>query len=283
MSYKPTEPVLCCIPARFHSTRLPGKCLKLVGTKTVIEHVWDKVKQCKLIDEAIVLTDCQQVVDAVNAFGGRAAIISQPCVNGTDRIVHYLQSLSCIPSFIVNVQGDEPVIDPASVDVCIQTYLQHYHNPNVCCGTIHYTTQDPALISTPTKGKLVHNQNGRILYCSRTPIPVTKQGDLVDGHRYCIHIGVFVFRTRYLLDHYQRENTPLQLSEDIEWLKIIEQGFQIVTQEVPRSAPGVDTAADLHSVRLMHASQTHQDDSPPNQPPSPSAPPSHTKPPDCHK
>lgn len=251
VSYNP-EKILCCIPARYHSTRLPGKCLKDLHGKPVIQHVWERAMECNCIGNIVVLTDCQLVADAVVGFGGQCVVIAEPCTNGTDRITHYLRTLPNIPNTVVNIQGDEPYIDAAVIDICIQ----NYHNRSVLddrlvCSTIHYKTQDSYLIASPTKGKLVTDKASNIMYCSRSPIPSTKTGYPQKGREYSIHIGIFVFKTDYLLKHYADENTSAQMCEDIEWLKIIEQGFNVNTIEVVSQPRGVDTTEDLEYLRSL--------------------------------
>lgn len=250
--------IIICIPARYKSTRLPGKPLLKINGKTIINHVYDRVKLLEnycfnndyLINKIVVLTDQENIYNEVNNFGGECCIIEEECINGTDRVIHYLRNNYTDDDInnmiIVNVQGDEPYINPDNIVVAINNYIDRMHDNNMVCSTIHYATRDEEEIKLKSRGKMVLDNNNNIMYCSRNIIPSSKTHNIIPDYDYYIHIGVFVFRASYLLNHYFNVNTKLQLTEDIEWMKIMEQGFKINSVEVKEQEIGVDTIDDYN-------------------------------------
>ena len=142
--------VKCYIPARYPSSRLPGKPLLMINNKTIINHVWDRVQSCKNIDDCIILTDDKRIYNEVLKFGGKCAIITDECLNGTDRIIKYLKKslnkkfdVDHDDDIIVNVQGDEPFINPKHIDLCIENYIvKKKMFDDLRCGTLHYSIND---------------------------------------------------------------------------------------------------------------------------------------------
>jgi len=240
--------VLCCIPARLKSTRLPNKPLLKINGKTIINLVYDQVKKVSLIDDIVILTDTKIIKDEVNNFGGKCEIIEEECLNGTERIILYLKKNN-IKNYdvILNVQGDEPFINPDDINIVLINYLKNIKiDNNLVCQTLYYDTQDPEEIHLRSRGKLVLDKKNNIMYCSRNIIPATKKFQYDSNIIYKIHIGVFVFNYDYLINHYFNENTHYQLIEDIEWMKIMEQGFHINATKVNEAERGVDTLDDYN-------------------------------------
>ena len=237
--------ILCCIPARLKSTRLPDKLLYKIGNKTIINHVFNNVSDSKLINNIIILTDSHIIKDNVINFGGKSQIIDEKCINGTDRIIKYLEKSNIRQGIVVNVQGDEPFIDYKNIDLAINNFLNRKSN-NVVCSTLYYETNDINEINNSNRGKCVIDKENNIIYCSRSPIPTNKSGEVIDNYLYKIHIGIFVYDISYLLTKYQIENTSLQLEQDIEWLKIIEQGYTISAVKAISHEIGVDTKEDYN-------------------------------------
>jgi 3-deoxy-manno-octulosonate cytidylyltransferase (CMP-KDO synthetase) len=234
--------ILCCIPARYGSTRLYGKPLLKIGDKTIINLVYIQAQKTK-VDEIVVLTDDTKIYDEVNKFGGKCVIITEYCLNGTDRIIKYLNSINILEyKCVVNLQGDEPFINPDQVNLAIDNFI----NGNYQCSTICFKTKNSEEILSKSRGKAVLDKNNNIIYCSRNVIPTCKTNNVIKDYEYTIHVGVFVFDINYLLNYYAKENTNLQLQEDIEWLKIIEQGFKINTILVDHVERGVDTVEDYN-------------------------------------
>tara|TARA_B100000886_G_scaffold340095_1_gene307886 strand:- start:3262 stop:4005 length:744 start_codon:yes stop_codon:yes gene_type:complete len=240
--------ILCCIPARYHSTRLPGKPLLKINNKTIINHVYEKAKQTK-VDEIVILTDDQRIYDEVISFGGKCYIITEECLNGTERIITYLNKIDHNKySIILNIQGDEPFIKPNVINEIIDNYIEN--NPE--CSTICFKTNNKDEILSKSRGKVVVDNFNNILYCSRNIIPSNKKENIIENHLYNIHVGIFVYNKNYLLDHFTKKNTENQLLEDIEWLKIIEQGFKVNTIFSEEMEIGVDTIEDYNYLKKKY-------------------------------
>lgn len=236
---------LCCIPARYNSSRLPGKPLLKINNKTIINYVYEKAQQT-IVDEIIVLTDDQRIYDEVLSFGGKCFIINEECLNGTERIISYLKNIDNSEySIIVNIQGDEPFIKPNVINQAINNFIEK----KPVCSTICFKTNNQDEILSKSRGKVVVDNFNNIIYCSRNIIPTNKKENIIRNHEYNIHVGIFVYDRKYLLDRFCKENTKNQLLEDIEWLKIIEQGFKINTIFSEEMERGVDTIEDYRYLK----------------------------------
>lgn len=245
---KSMSKILCCIPARYHSSRLPGKPLLKINDKTIIQHVYEKALQTK-VDAIVILTDDKRILDEVASFGGNCVIVTEECLNGSERIMRYLQTIDHRKyDIIVNIQGDEPFIKPNVIDKAIDNYLQQ----RPACSTICFKTDHTDEISSKSRGKVIVDQNNNILYCSRNVIPSNKTENIISNHQYNIHVGIFVYDKNYLLNHFVGPNTPFQLLEDIEWLKIIEQGFKVNTIFSEAMERGVDTMDDFEYLKSKY-------------------------------
>ena len=245
--------IVCCIPARLQSSRLPKKLLKTINGKSILEHVYNNVKQSKYIDQIEFLTDSEEIKSNIGTFHANCTIISEECINGTDRIIKYLSSQSnhydTNNTIIVNVQGDEPFINHNHIDSAIENYLQikkdkTKESNKIVCSTLYYKTNKMEEINSPNRGKCVLDKDSNIMYCSRSPIPVNKNGQIIEDYEYKVHIGIFVYDLHFLMEHYANENTPLQLCQDIEWLKIMEKGYKINAVEIKEHEIGIDTMED---------------------------------------
>jgi len=236
---------VCFIPARYGSTRLPGKPLLEINGKTIIQRVYEQVKQCRFIDDVIIVTDDEIIIEEINRFKGKYRLIKDDCLNGTERIILCLQKEPDLCDLVINVQGDEPFINPKHIDQCIKNYLEKkYTIPGLRCSTLHSVENNIEEIRKKSKGKVVLDKYNNIMYCSRNIIPGSKQSDINPIIDYYEHIGVFVYDKDYLLTEYMDENTKYQLSEDNEWLKIIEQGYRVNSVLVEATEKGVDTSED---------------------------------------
>ncbi len=247
--------IICCIPARYGSSRLCGKPLFEINGKPIIQHCYERVKQVELLDDVIVLTDDERIKNVIKNINGNVAMITEECLNGTDRICHYLSKIDYTDTVVVNVQGDEPFIDPENIKLAINNFIERKKfDDKMVCSTLHYESIDENAIKSHSRGKMVLDLNGNIMYCSRNPIPSSKSTELVynkDGTlaKYNLHIGVFVFDADYLMKHYRNNNTPIQLIEDIEWMKIMEQGYHINSVLTENHEIGVDTIDDYNYLK----------------------------------
>lgn len=243
--------VFICIPARYASTRLPGKPLLQINNKTIIEHVYLNACQIKGISNTniIILTDNQKIYDEVQHFGGNCYISKQECANGSERIYHFLKENNINSKFIVNIQGDEPFFDIQKVDRMIEQFIgEHQKNKINVCGTLFYKTKEHQIINSCNKVKLIINNNNHVLYGSRNIIPGNKQNKILSSD-YSIHIGIFIFEKNYLTDEYYGNTTFYQEIEDLEWLKILEQDYKIIAYETQFHEVGVDTMDDYYYLK----------------------------------
>jgi len=240
--------MLCCIPARYQSTRLPGKPLLKINGKTIINLVYEQVLKTKITD-IIVLTDDERIFNEVMSFGGNCAIVNEECLNGTERIINYLNKIDNLKyETIINVQGDEPFIEPDVINKVIDNFI--INKPT--CSTVCYKTNDHEEIILKSRGKVIVDKYNNILYCSRNVIPTNKKDNIINDYLYNIHVGIFVFNKNYLLNEYLKENTQYQLAEDIEWLKIIEQGYTVNTIFSEKLERGVDTIEDYEYLKKKY-------------------------------
>lgn len=239
--------IIALIPARYQSSRLPGKPLLKFGDETMIQKVYKQTIKSKLISKAYVLTDDERIKESIDEIGGRCLIIKDECLNGTERICIALKRYHHLfddCKFIVNVQGDEPYINPEHIDISINKLVNNT-DKNTVCSTLHYKISEEDELHNRSIGKIIFDQNSNVIYCSRSCIPSNKTGsyDLTKCNYYA-HIGLFVFSIDYLKNEYNKKNTPLQLEEDIEWLKILEQGYKILTSCVKDYEIGVNLIED---------------------------------------
>lgn len=243
--------IIAIIPARYNSSRLPGKPLLKLGKYTMIQKVYLQTIKSKYIDKVYVTTDDDRVKNSVEYVDGNVIMIKDECLNGTERIFLALQKLekemdTRDVNIIVNVQGDEPFINPDHIDIAIESYLSKKGKPNyqkLVCSTLHYQIKDINEINNSSIGKLVLNHQNDIMYCSRNVIPSNKKLEINKNQTYYGHIGVFIFDRNYLTE-YMKQNTTYQLEEDIEWLKIIENGYSINSSLVSNVEIGINTQED---------------------------------------
>jgi len=241
--------IIGLIPARYKSSRLPGKPLLKLGEYNMIQRVYLQANKSELIDKNYVLTDDERIVETIKAIGGNVLLIKDECLNGTERICIALKKYSELfqkAKWIVNIQGDEPFINPNNIDTAIKKM-----NNDITCSTLHYKITNFNDLNDKSIGKLVLNKKGHIIYCSRNCIPGTKN-KIDKNFNYYAHIGLFVFNIDYLQNDYMKENTPLQIMEDIEWLKIIEQDKTIVSTLVEDYEIGINTKKDYDYIRKKY-------------------------------
>lgn len=243
--------VLAIIPARFGSTRFPGKPLATATGKFLIQHVYERVRAARRVARCIVATDDRRIAEAVESFGGEAALTRADHPSGTDRIAEVAASGGgAADDLILNVQGDEPEIEPDSLDRLVERMERE---PDCPCGTL--ACPFPAGIdpSDPNRVKVVCDLRGRALYFSRAQTPFPRDahagaaggaGKADDNARWLLHLGVYAFRRSFLLEFAGWDPTPLEQVEKLEQLRILEHGVPIAVEKVERAAAGVDTPED---------------------------------------
>jgi 3-deoxy-manno-octulosonate cytidylyltransferase (CMP-KDO synthetase) len=228
----------CIIPARLESQRLDKKLLLDVNGKSVLQRTYEQVAKVEEVDEIIVATDSEEILKHVEAFGGVAKITSKDHKTGTDRIVEVANELDS--EIIVNVQGDEPLINPEYISKCVRELID---DVNVAMTTL-VAKIDPKRAEDPNIVKIVFNKDMYGLYMSRHPIPYQRN----EGPMY-MHIGVYAYRRPLLLDFAQLEQTWLAGTESTEIMRLVENGINFKCVEVDKEPRSVDTPEDLEEVR----------------------------------
>ena len=233
------------IPARYASSRFEGKALVDILGKPMVQHVYERACSSKMLSQVIVATDDQRIYDAVKGFGGNAWMTGE-CATGTDRIALVAQQIEC--DIVVNVQGDEPLLEPEQIDIMLQPFIDR---PHVQVSTLKERIHTVADYTDKNVVKVVTNLQGDALYFSRGPIPNTpanKQQTFDENGAVYKHIGLYAFRKEQLLAFTSWERTPNEIIEGLEQLRFLEHGVPIHVVETDGSLIGVDVPADLERV-----------------------------------
>jgi len=232
--------ILAVIPARLGSTRLPGKPLLRETGRPLIQHVVEQVRTAKLPTRVVVATDDIRIVEAVEAFGGEAMLTRADHPSGTDRVAEVAARFTSA-DIIVNVQGDEPELPGGIIDRAIEVLLADPHAPMATLATpIH----DRSVFEDPGCVKAVISESGRALYFSRSPIPFHRDGPPTHGPLGYLHLGLYVFRREFLLKLTTLPPSPLEKTEKLEQLRVLEAGYPIAIGVVDEPSVGVDTPDD---------------------------------------
>jgi len=237
-------PVIAIIPARYQSSRLPGKALADIGGRPMIEHVYRRAAAASCVSSVLVATDDERILEAVRGFGGVACLTSPDHLSGTDRLAEVAAELGS--EIIVNVQGDEPLIEPSMIDEAVEPLLE---DPMVLMSTLRRRIDDAADLQNPNVTKVVVDRDGYALYFSRAPIPFTRDGS--PAARAWRHVGLYVYRRDCLLQLASLPPTELERSEALEQLRALEHGIRILAVETNHDSIGVDTPEDLDRVRRL--------------------------------
>lgn len=226
------------IPARYESTRFPGKPLAKDTGKYLIQHVYDNVKRAKKLSRVIVATDDARILRAVEEFGGQAVMTRKDHVCGTDRIAEVANGLD--DEIIVNVQGDEPEIDPGHIDQLVGLLERSRDCEMATLACPFEAVED---VVSPTTTKVVLDQFGRAIYFSKAVIPYARDdgGAVKDPSRYLLHLGIYAYRRDFLLRYSSMPPTPLEFIERLEQLRVLENGYRIVVGIVDSAGIGIDT------------------------------------------
>lgn len=238
--------VLIVIPSRFGSSRFPGKSLADLCGKPLVVRVVENTKRITGAGTIVVATDDERIVEAVVAAGGQAEMTGEHAT-GTDRIGEVVRRHEA--DLIVNLQGDEPLLDPVDVDSLIRTMAEQ---PDLDIGTCAHPFTSVEQWQDPNAVKVICDRQGRALYFSRAAIPGTFPGAQSRGHEVALrHVGIYAFRRSALLKFLEWERTPLEVAEGLEQLRALENGLSIQVQRIARAPIGVDTPADLEEVRRI--------------------------------
>jgi 3-deoxy-manno-octulosonate cytidylyltransferase (CMP-KDO synthetase) len=244
--------IVAVIPARFASQRLPGKPLAELHGKPMIQHVYERTARASLIDRVVVATDDKRIAAAVKDFGGEAVMTPQSIETGSDRVAHVARDLpDC--DIVVNVQGDEPLIESSMIDEAVRPLVE---DETIRVGTLARRIERVEELFTPTVVKVVSDLKGNALYFSRSMIPFGRDVRANDLAALCPlfkHIGLYAYRRDFLLKFTGLAQTPLELTEKLEQLRILEHGYSIHVGITEHESYPVDTQADLERVRAMIA------------------------------
>jgi len=237
--------ILGVIPARFASSRFPGKALAPLAGKPLLQHVYERASQARYLSKLTIATDDDRIVKAARSFGAQVQMTRSDHLSGTDRVAEVASSDRA--QVIVNIQGDEPLIDPTAIDAAALALLD---DPELPMATLKKRIEIPGEIDNPNVVKVVSNQAGDAIYFSRYPIPYVrdaKPGDVVHYK----HIGLYVYRCEFLLAYSGLPVGPLEQAERLEQLRAIENGYRIRVVETDYESIGVDTPDDLERVAVL--------------------------------
>jgi 3-deoxy-manno-octulosonate cytidylyltransferase (CMP-KDO synthetase) len=243
--------IVGAIPARFGSSRLPGKPLLPIAGRPMIEHVYARASEARGLDRVVVLTDDERIARAVEAFGGRWEMTPADCASGTDRIAWAARSGGALAeaAAVVNIQGDEPLIDPAAVSRLALHLRETPADPVVTLAAAAL----PEELGNPNAVKVVTSLAGYALYFSRSPIPYPRHPSEDAGFRPLKHLGIYGYQREALLRLAALPPSPLERSESLEQLRALENGIAIRVLLTERASPGVDTREDLDRVERLLA------------------------------
>ena len=244
--------IMAIIPARFASVRFPGKALAVIDGKPMIQHVYERALRASLVDAAMVATDDERIFQTVKAFGGDCRMTKTCHETGTDRLAEVSERISS--DIIVNVQGDEPLIEPEMIDQAIRPLLE---DPTIRMSTLKCRIMSLDDFLSPNVVKVVTDAEGNALYFSRSPLPFFRdtQNNLKDesfasGELLCFkHVGLYVYRRDFLIEFASTAPSFLETSEKLEQLRAIENGVRIRVVETKYESIGVDTPEDLAKAR----------------------------------
>jgi 3-deoxy-manno-octulosonate cytidylyltransferase (CMP-KDO synthetase) len=241
----PVDPhVIAVIPARWASSRFPGKPLALIKGKPMIQWVFEQASRAKTVSEVIVATDDVRILELVRGFGGNAVMTSPDHESGTDRIAEVVREMKC--EIVVNVQGDEPLIPPANIDLIVQPLLDGVLESAV---TLRILIKTHGELMDRNITKVVADKSGSALYFSKAPIPWDRDGkdSPVDPLKpfWYKHIGLYAYRKKFLMEFAGLPGSNLEKLEKLEQLRILENGYNIKVVETVLDSIGVDCEADL--------------------------------------
>jgi len=229
------------IPARWQSTRFPGKPLHLIAGKPLLRHVWERCRRARSLASVIVATDDMRIAEAAFEWGAEVALTSAKHQSGTDRVAEVIGHAKQF-GYVVNIQGDEPLIDPRLIDRLVAKLRS---DPAVGMVTAAHPFSDPADAASPHQVKVVIDKRGRALYFSRARIPFPRSGP---GHLFLRHQGIYGFRRETLLQFVSWKPTPLERAESLEQLRVLENGVTVHVLVTKHGSPGVDTPQDAKSL-----------------------------------
>jgi len=233
------------IPARYASSRFPGKALVPIGSKSMLQHVYERVSLARYLTSVIIATDDQRIYDEARRFGAQVRMTRADHLSGTDRVAEAASAEAA--ELIVNVQGDEPLIDPAAIDAAV---LPLADEPAIPMATLKKRIEDPGEMDDPNVVKVVTDRFENAIYFSRSTIPYQREKNTGAAVHYK-HIGLYVYRRDFLLRYSGLPVGPLERAERLEQLRALENGHKIRVVETEYESIGVDTPEDLERVTKL--------------------------------
>ena len=240
------------IPARYASTRFPGKPLAMLGGRTVIQRVYEQATA--ILEEAYVATDDERIFQAVEQFGGRAIMTRADHKSGTDRIEEAAEKIGTQADVIINIQGDEPFIQKSQ----IETLMHLFDEPSTQIGTLGKRFESIEAAMNPNSPKIVTDKRGFALYFSRSIIPYVRgkeQSEWLQHFPYLKHLGLYAYRREVLQEVTQLPQSPLEIAESLEQLRWLENGYRIRVGLTDVETVGIDTPEDLQRAEEFLASR----------------------------
>lgn len=232
--------ILGVIPARYGSTRLPAKPLADINGKPMVQHVFENASRSKLLSMVIVATDDKRIFETVMDFGGNAVMTSKSHKSGTDRVGEAARKMKC--DIAVNIQGDEPYVNPKNIDKAIEPLLK---DKSINVSTLCYRIRDKKDIPNPNIVKVVLDNDNFALYFSRSVIPHNRDNDKVIYYK---HLGLYVYRNSYLQKLVKLKPVKIELAEKLEQLRVLANGERIKVVETKIGSHSVDTKEDLKKI-----------------------------------
>jgi 3-deoxy-manno-octulosonate cytidylyltransferase (CMP-KDO synthetase) len=230
--------VVAVIPARYESVRFPGKVLAKKTGKYLIQHTYERALSAKIPSQVVIATDSELVMNACNEFGAPCVMTSREHPSGTDRINEAVREITA--EIIVNVQGDEPEIEPANIDLLANLLIK---NTECQMATLVAGFEKKEQVSDPNIVKVVVDKNGYAIYFSRSVIPYGRaEGGIADSGNYLRHLGIYAYRKEFLKTITTLPQGNLEKIEKLEQLRVLENGYRIMTGKVEKTCDGIDTA-----------------------------------------
>ena len=247
------QDVLAVIPSRWAAQRFPGKPLAPIRGKPLVQWVWEAANAAKRVTRVVVATDSDKIAKTVRKFGGEAVMTSPKCPSGTDRVAQVARASKA--GIIVNVQGDEPLLSPDTIDSVVEALQE---DPTAVMSTAVRRAQNEKEWRNPNVVKAVLDRMNYALYFSRWPIPWQKSGEVASAPRW-VHIGLYAFRRAFLFRFAALPSSPLEQSERLEQLRVLEHGCAIKAVVVPQTTCGVDRPEDVRKVERILAKSHSRD------------------------
>jgi 3-deoxy-manno-octulosonate cytidylyltransferase (CMP-KDO synthetase) len=241
--------ILAVIPARFASTRLPEKAMKLIGGKTMVQRVYEQVIQVKGLHKVLVATDHPSIYNHLQSLGYNVCLTAQSHPSGTDRCAEALQQQTDVYNYVVNIQGDEPFIKPQQIELLLELL-----DGSTQLATLVKKIEDQETLFNPNTPKVVLDSANQALYFSRSTIPHIRsfpQDQWLQQHTFYKHIGIYAYRADVLLQLTKLPQGNLEQAESLEQLRWLEAGYKIKVAQTPYDSIGIDTPEDLAKAQAL--------------------------------